>query len=208
MNKQNSYLQALVGYFIDIYKIANFTFVNPHSYTKFRQIDSYRKKTQSQIFIETGTYLGVTTSRCSSIFKQIYTIELDRQLAQKASSFLSAKSNVQVIEGDAVEVLKILPFDELDNILVFLDGHYSGGVTACGDLPEPALEEIIILAEHKSKINCVIIDDFRCFGSEAGFPSKSILIECIEKNFPEFVIDIHLDQIIFYAPNFYAPNKK
>jgi hypothetical protein len=201
MNKQNSYLQALVGHFMDIYKIANFTFTNPHSYTKFRQIDSYRKKTGSNVFIETGTYLGVTTARCSRIFEKIYTIELDPQLAEKASSFLASKNNVKVIEGDAVEELKKLPFDKLNNILVFLDGHYSGGITACGDLPEPALEEIRILATQKNKINCVIIDDFRCFGREIGFPSKSALIECIEKNFPEYVINVHLDQIIFYEPN-------
>lgn len=197
MNKQNRHLQALAGHLLDIYRLAAFNFKNPHSYTKFRQIKSLKQRTKSSVFIETGTYLGVTTHRCSSIFNHIYTIELDQNLATQATNYLSSKKNVEVIQGDALEVLpNLLNREEVNHALVFLDGHFSGGVTACGTEPEPAIEELKILAKHKSKIKCIVIDDFRSFGNDSGFPKKSNLFKAIEDFFAEFEITVHLDQII------------
>lgn len=197
MNQQNQNLQAYVGHVLDLYQIASFNFKNPRSYTKFRQIKSLQKKTNASIFIETGTFLGVTTKRCVPIFSNLYTIELDKKLAEKAKIFLAKKKNVEVIQGDVLEVLpKLLEREEINNSLVFLDAHFSGGITACGDLPEPATEELKILANHKSKIKCIIIDDFRSFGIEPRFPKKSELLKAAEEYFDEYQITIHLDQLI------------
>jgi hypothetical protein len=196
MNKQNKEIEAIIGHLVDFYKLSTFTFSNPHSYTKFRAITSLKKKVNAKSFIETGTYLGVTTRRCASHFDNVYTIELDPALAEKAGKFLSAKKNVQVIQGDALEKLPEILTKDIDDILVFLDGHFSGGVTACGSMPEPALEEIKILARFKEKIAAIIIDDFRLFGTEPGFPTKSNLFQTIEECLPEFDVTVSLDQII------------
>ena len=196
MNKQNQYLQALAGHILDLYLLASFQFNNPHSYTKFRQIKSLQKKTKASVFIETGTYLGVTTKRCAPIFNKLYTIELDENLAKQAKEYLSNNKNIKVIQGDAVKILpNLLEGEEINNALVFLDGHFSGGITACGDHPEPAIEELKILAKHKSQINCIIIDDFRTFGSE-GIPKKSELIKAAEDYFDGYKITVHLDQLV------------
>jgi hypothetical protein len=197
MNKQNQYLQALTGYILDLYLLASFQFNNPHSYTKFCQIKSLQKKTNSSVFIETGTYLGVTTKRCVSIFNKLYTIELDDNLAEQAKKYLSNNKNVNVIQGDAIKILpNLLDGEEVNNALVFLDGHFSGGITACGDRPEPAIEELKILAKHKSQINCIIIDDFRSFGNDLGFPKKFELLKAAEEYFDSYQITVHLDQLI------------
>jgi hypothetical protein len=196
MNKQNKEIEAIIGHLLDFYRLATFTFSNPHSYTKFRAITGIKKKVSAKNFIETGTYLGVTTRRCASHFDNVYTIELDPALAEKAGKFLSAKKNVHVIQGDALDKLPEILTKDIDNILVFLDGHFSGGVTACGSMPEPALEEIKILAKFKQKIAGIIIDDFRLFGTEAGFPAKSSLFQAVEEYFPQFDVTVSLDQII------------
>jgi hypothetical protein len=197
MSNQNNYIRAIIGHVVDLYKIASFDFSNPNSYTKFRAIKSLQKKTNSTTLIETGTYLGVTTKRCAPIFEKVYTVELDETLANKAKNFLSSEKNVKVVQGDGVDFLTtILEDKSIDNVLIFLDGHASGGDTACGDLPEPAIEELKIIAHHKSKVNAVIIDDFRAFGTDAGFPSKSEVIRAIEDDFKEYNLSIHLDQIL------------
>ena len=197
MNGKNREFQAWVGHLVDLYKLASFKFSNPHSYTKFRMIKHLQQKTKSSTLIETGTYLGVTTRRCANIFKTVYTVELDETLANNARKFLTSKSNVEVIQGDGLQViLDILKNKATNNILIFLDGHASGGDTACGDLPEPAIEELKVIAQYKSKVNAIIIDDFRTFGTDSGFPSKSEIFYAIEQNFSEYEINIHLDQIL------------
>jgi hypothetical protein len=197
MNKPDRNLQAFIGHFLDLYKIASFNFINPHSYTKFRQIKSIQEKTRSTVFIETGTYRGVTTKRCSSLFEKIYTVELDEKLAVEAAAYLADEKHVEVIQGDALEALpKILEDDSVNNVLIFLDGHFSGGETACSNLPEPAIEELKIISKYSKKVKGIVIDDFRLFGTEHGFPTKSELIKAAESYFDGYEIIVHLDQLI------------
>ncbi len=199
MNKVNLYLKGLAGYILDIYRIVKLDLTNPHSYTKFQIINTIRKKTGSTVFIEVGTYLGVAAGRCSSVFDTVYTIELSSDLAKQASSYLADEGNVKVIEGDGLEVLPDLLQDEkINDVLVFLDGHFSGGVTACGAIPEPAVEELQILSKYRQKIRAIIIDDFRCFGTELGFPEKSVLLRTAEEHFGNnsFEITVQMDQLI------------
>ena len=195
MNKQGRELQAIAGHFSDLYKLAAFKFSNPHSSTKFRAIKGLKHKTGAKAFVETGTYLGVTTNRCASVFDSIYTIELDPDLAHKAQSFLSRHPHIEVLQGDAVEKLESVLQKTDQTVLVFLDGHFSGGDTACGDMPEPAIEELKILSRFREKVAGILIDDFRLFGTEPGFPSKSALFKAIEDYFPGYRVDVALDQI-------------
>jgi hypothetical protein len=199
MNKQNKELEAIAAHILDLYKIASFTFAVPHSYTKFRSILAMKKRTNAKDLVETGTYLGVTTKRCAAHFENIYTIELDQDLAVKAKQHLSNNTNIEVIQGDAVAVLpNIMEKDQTSDLLVFLDGHFSGGDTACGDLPEPAIEELKALSPFRDKIAGIIIDDFRLFGTEKGFPSKSQMFKAIEDYFPKFGVSVALDQILIF----------
>jgi Ribosomal RNA adenine dimethylase len=196
MNQQNKEFQAFIGHLVDLYKIASFKFSNPHSYTKFRSIVATRNKVSAKAFIETGTYLGVTTKRCASYFDKVYTIELDQDLAKKAEDFLKPHKNIHVYQGDALNVLPLIFKEDISDILIFLDGHFSGGETACGSMPEPAIEEIKILAQFQHNVSAIIIDDFRLFGTEAGFPSKSSLFKAIEEYLPLFDVTVRLDQLV------------
>jgi len=198
MNGLYLYSKGLAGYFQDLYRIARLNFSNPHSYTKFLVIDRVRKNTGSRILIEAGTFRGITTARASSVFDQVYSIELDRTLAAAATENLSSKKNVKVIQGDALQVIPQLFEDhELSDVLLFLDGHFSGGETACGDLPEPAAEELRTLKPYRDKIRAIVIDDLRSFGTESGFPRKSELLRSAEDEFgSDFDITLFLDQLI------------
>jgi hypothetical protein len=200
VQKQNLRNFAVFGYLLDLFKIAKFEFQNPHSLTKFFLIKSIQKRKGLTCFIETGTYLGVTTKRCAQIFDQVYTVELSEELAEKAANFLARDRHVKVICADALEALpKVLEDEAVKNAFVFLDGHFSGGVTESTDVPEPAIEELKVLAKHKDKIGAIMIDDFRSFGKEPGFPYKSELLKAAESYFDGFEISVHLDQLLIIA---------
>lgn len=192
-------LKGWMGYLTDLFRLMTFDSRNPHNYTKFQMIRSVKRKSNSKIFIEAGTYHGVTADRCARIFDRVYTVELNRDLARKSADFLSIRKNVTVIEGDALKVLPgLLKRAEIQNVLIYLDGHVCGPNTSAGDFPEPAVEELKALSCHEAKINAVIIDDFRNFGVEKNFPEKSALMKAAEENFPNdrFDISVRLDQLI------------
>ncbi len=198
MNEQGTRWAAWAGHLVDLWRLVSFRYSNPHSYTKVRNITSVARRTGATQMIETGTYLGNTAMRCASRFERVYTIELDGKLAARAAAYLRKRRNVEVIQGDAlVELHRILARDGVERLLVYLDGHFSGGVTALGDRPEPACEEIEVLGRCKDRIRGIVIDDFRCFGTEPGWPTKSALLRSIETNFgKEFEILVHLDQVL------------
>jgi hypothetical protein len=172
--------------------------LNSGAYTKYVLLNRLRRQTRSRVFIETGTLFGDTARRAAAVFERVITIELDPSLADRAAVALRDLPHVEVLKGDALNLLPaVLQRSDVRNVLVFLDGHYSGEGTACGSLPEPAVAALTILAPSKDRLNCVIVDDFRCFGVEPGFPSKSQLLQCAESNFPreEFNIEVVWDQL-------------
>jgi hypothetical protein len=195
MNKPNKRWQAIGGYCVDLWRTARGEFENPHSYLKFLRIDKLRRKLDADAFIETGTYLGVTAYRASYRFSSVYTVELGEELAARARIFLSRRRNVRVIQGDALSVIpQIFNGECFEHAIVFLDAHYSGPGTASGTHPEPALEELNLLRDYQARIGAIVIDDFRSFGEEPGFPKKSELLAAAESAFPDFQLTVAFDQ--------------
>jgi hypothetical protein len=201
--KQRSQFTTVRHHLGDLLGLLRFRLANPRPYSKFRMIRSIARQTGARMLIETGTFRGITAERCSKVFERVFTIELDKDLAAKAATFLQPRRNVEVIQGDGlVELPRLLERAEVNDALIFLDGHYSGGITAQSDLPEPAVEELRILASFKPKIRAILIDDFRCFGQLPGFPKKSELLQAYETHFADqFAATIHLDQMVI-APRY------
>lgn len=200
MNKQGLSLSTIGGHIVDLYRLARFDVKNPHSYSKVRQIRALARRTNSRQFIETGTFLGNTAMRCSGRFERVITIELDPDLFRRASKYLSKRANVSCLEGDALKLLpSVLEKSDVGDALIFLDGHFSGGNTAHGEFAEPACEEISVLSSYRDKINAVIVDDFRCFGRDKGWPKRSLLLKTIEDSFGDaFDYAVHLDQVLIW----------
>ncbi len=199
MNHRQVYqnMRGWLGYFIDIYHFAQCSPKNPYSYTKFRLINSVRQRTNANVFVEAGTFKGVMSARCASVFQQVYTVELDKNLASRAGKYLARKQNVYVVQGDAIQVIPVLlQSDQINNVLIFLDGHFSGGDTAKGDLVEPAVAAIKKITPYKNKIRAIIIDDFRNFGSEYDYPTKSELLQAIEQTFAKCRLSVFSDLVV------------
>lgn len=191
-------LAGPIGHLVDLTRLGLFKYGAPHSFTKFRQILAAKRLTGARVLVETGTFKGVTTSRCLPHFEMVYTIELDSNLAAAAKQRFRRSPKCVVLQGDAMEEVGKLIGDESlgRDILFFLDGHFSGGVTAVGEKVEPALDVLLRIAEQKPRVAGIIVDDFREFGTQRGWPSKAELIGLAESLFGDFEIMVHLDQLL------------
>lgn len=153
-----------------------------------------------QIFVETGTFLGLTTAEMRKHFKQLYTIELSHELFLKAKAKFAKYPQVNVLPGDSGKVL----FDVVKKIdapvLFWLDGHYSGGITAKGDTACPIFKELEAIFQLKNIKYVIMIDDARCFGNplDPDYPSIKNLGKYVNENSPlKMICDVSQDIISF-----------
>jgi hypothetical protein len=121
----------------------------------------------AEIFVETGTYYGNTTKWASTQFTQVFTIELSEYLYNMTKEQLLLKGNIIPNLGDSRVVLPQI-LKEIDgNIVFWLDGHYSAGVTAGADDPCPLMEELEIILRRNND-DVILIDDARCCVLDGG----------------------------------------
>jgi hypothetical protein len=117
-------------------------------------------------FIETGTFMGATTSAMIPYFNKIITIELSAEIANWVRYRFSATPNVTALQGDSTDILPKICKDITEPTFFWLDGHWSGGITAQGKKDCPLIEEVDAINTY-CKSRCVIaIDDVRLFGKK------------------------------------------
>src|SRR3989344_2981071 len=143
----------------------------PPYFIKQRIIKKYAKKFSLDIFVETGTYLGSTILSVRNLFDDIYSIELDESLFEKAQNKFMSYPHVNILHGDSSKILPII-LSKIDKPTLFwLDGHYSAGITAKGCLNTPILKELESILNHKIKNHVILIDDARCFVGKDDYPT-------------------------------------
>ena len=116
-----------------------------------------------KVFVETGTYLGNTTAGASRYFREVHTIELDEKLYKKAQARFRNVKNVTCHHGNSPDVLRTLAPSIDEPVLFYLDAHWSGGVTAHGEVEVPLLEELEII-HGRGYEDFIVIDDLRLIG--------------------------------------------
>ena len=85
-------------------------------------------------WIESGTYLGDTAAFLSIKAMRVYTIEPDEALFTMAQRRF-AGSNGEVRRGLSEDVFPALLLDVAGDVNLWLDGHFSGGLTHRADVP-------------------------------------------------------------------------
>ncbi|MER8530080.1 hypothetical protein [Mesorhizobium sp. M0598] len=184
MNDPKSILEPIGGYALDlIAKLRNRPFV-PHSLTKLHNMKTCRDMTGALTAVEIGSYKGVTTKRMSLLFRNVISVEIDEALYLQASKRCAGRKNVELLLGDGAKLLPEIAA-RVNKALIFLDGHFSGGETGHGDEPEPVLKELDLIVPFISNFVAVVVDDFRLFGVEPGWPMKSEVIQKLEILLPE-----------------------
>ncbi|MFH0846041.1 MAG: hypothetical protein V1851_01425 [Patescibacteria group bacterium] len=156
--------------------------ISPPLYTIKRQtIENYAKEFSIDIFIETGTFLGETVEALKNKFKKLISIELDKDLYKKSKEKFIYNTHITILQGDSSDILKVVTPTLYQPTLFWLDGHYSGGITARGNLNTPILKELEIILNHRIKNHIILIDDARCFTGENEYPTVKELFSFIKK---------------------------
>src|ERR1700733_2673124 len=119
--------------------------VPPPESVKRRTLAAYGSAFQIDTLIETGTFKGDTIRALREQFQQLYSIELSHELAVRAQYRFRKHSKIKIIEGDSGAVLPTLLSNIHTRCLFWLDGHYSGGVTAQGNIDTPINQELKII---------------------------------------------------------------
>jgi len=129
-----------------------------------------KKELNLKIFIEGGTYSGGTAKEMAQYFEHVYTIEKSEKMYTLSQNNLNKCKNVTLLKGDTREYLNEL-MDKNDNILLWLDAHWSGGDTYGEDDECPLMEELKIIFQFNKNF-VILIDDARLFLSPPPLPHK------------------------------------
>ncbi len=93
---------------------------------RIRILKKHAPASEYGIAIETGTLFGVSTRRLSRHFPLVYTIEINRELYEKAAAKFKGNDRIRVLHGDSKLVLRELLKDIRRPCLFYLDAHFSG----------------------------------------------------------------------------------
>ena len=169
--------------------------VPPPHIVKQRTIRSLADRFGLKILVETGTYYGDMVEAMKRRFSRLYSIELNRELSERAAKRFRGERHVRIIRGDSgIELGKLI--GQLDRpALFYLDGHYSGGTTAKGNNDTPIYEELTHILTARQRGHVIVIDDARCFGTDPAYPSIQKLEEFVRSRRPDATVEIEDDSI-------------
>lgn len=149
----------------------------------------FQKKYSIKTFVETGTYFGDTLYSLSSDFDVLYSIELSEYYYKRAKKRFKNNDRVHLLQGDSGEVLKEVVPKLKSQAIFWLDGHYSGGLTAKGEKECPIYEELtsIFLSPFE---HLIFIDDARLFVGKNDYPTIQEMTDFVklQKSFYNFFV--------------------
>jgi hypothetical protein len=167
----------------------------PPHIVKQQTLQSYSEQYGVKVLVETGTYYGDMIEAMKSIFDQIYSIELSKELFKKAKHRFKDLKQVELIQGDSGIELKNLMQRINKPTLFWLDGHYSAGETAQSHKDTPIFEELQHIFDTPDRGHVIIIDDARCFGNDPDYPSIEQLSDFVKSQRPNVDISVQYDII-------------
>ncbi|MDR0743975.1 MAG: hypothetical protein LBF05_06440 [Tannerella sp.] len=152
----------------------------PHAVKKIT-IKSYQQKYHHDILIETGTFKGDMIISQINYFEEIYSIELADYYYRKALKRFRNCPKVHLYKGDSSKMLAEIMKKINRPAIFWLDGHYSGGLTAKGESECPIWGELKAILPT-SMPHIIVIDDANCFDGVKDYPSIEAIREFVYEN--------------------------
>lgn len=175
--------------------------IPPPNLVKQRIVNRYGRDYAVKTLVETGTFLGDMVHACRKNFDRIVSIELDPQLYQNACRRFGSESHIEIYEGDSANLLSTITEEISEPCLFWLDGHYSGGVTAKGDLNTPIMNELSAICDHPIDGHVMLIDDARLFTGEDDYPTLDEVRDFVLSRKPDHKFELDLDIIRITPPS-------
>jgi hypothetical protein len=151
-------------------------------------------------FVETGTYLGGTSYWASTVFKQVHTIEISKELHLQAKAKYKGVNNLHFHLGDSKNLLPGIVKELKGPAVFWLDGHWCGRNTGGKHNPCPVMDELECATSLEGSI--ILVDDFRYFlgpnPNDFGenYPSLQSIFAFLHTRLPDHYITFHDDTII------------
>lgn len=168
--------------------------IPPYHAIKQLTVKEYKDKYKFLTLIETGTYLGDMVFAMKKYFNRIYSIEIDNDLYLIAKNRFKNQKNVKILNGDSGVLLGNIIKELNEPVIFWLDGHYSGGITAKGKKITPIMEELNHILNSNIDY-AILIDDARCFNGENDYPTLKEVTEFIKSRNRNYDIEVKNDII-------------
>jgi glycosyltransferase involved in cell wall biosynthesis len=147
--------------------------------------------------LESGTFVGDTVEYFLAHAERIISVEVEPKLFADAQRKFHDAANVEIVFGDALYLIPEIVDQLEDPPLIWLDGHFSEGVTGTGDEIEPAASILAQLGAVRTPAGTtIVVDDLRLFGLHPDFPGLDDLVERARQGFPEARIRVGLDSLV------------
>ena len=125
-------------------------------------------------------------------------IELDFDLFHNAKNKFAHEKKITIYHGDSGILLEKVLTDIEEPCLFWLDGHYSEGITAKGELNTPIINELTHIFNHSIDNHIILIDDARCFTGEDDYPTLKFLQDFVNDKNPNLQFKVENDIIRIY----------
>ena len=167
----------------------------PPHVIKENAIKEYAKFFNTRTLIETGTYKGDMVYAMRRYFDRVVSFELDPLLHDEARKRFAPDQNVSIVLGDSGQILGEHLATITEPCLFWLDGHYSGGVTARAALSTPIKNELDQILNHNVSGHVILVDDARCFNGDDDYPTLQELKHFILNIKPDWEFSVRDDII-------------
>lgn len=155
----------------------------PHA-VKYEAVKYYAQRFSLPVLVETGTFRGDMIRAARNDFEEIYSVELDAGLYEKARAKFAKKTHIKLIHGDSGVEIGGLMKKLSRPALFWLGGHYSGGMTAKGEKDTPIMEELGHILDAPDIGHVILIDAAREFGGAPDYPTAAELARFIKDKRP------------------------
>jgi hypothetical protein len=164
---------------------------SPHL-LKQRTVRDYAQRYGLRVLVETGTYYGEMVVAMKKRFAEIYSVEFDPQLAQRAMKKFAHWPHVHILEGDSQKAVPELLKSLKEPTLFWLDAGYYGWAGLHGN-ERRLTSELEAILSHSIKQHVILMDDARGLNGQNGSPTVEQLKQRIEAEFPGRGFEVKYD---------------
>jgi hypothetical protein len=156
------------------------------------------KERNHRLLVESGTFLGGTVEYFLPHAERIVSVEIEPELHEAARRRFESSPSVELLLGDALNVIPRVLAEVSEPPLVYLDGHFTGGVNKePGEAVEPAPGILERLGDLELPSGTsIVVDDLRLFGHGDGFPAVDELTSAARRSFPRAAIYVGIDCLV------------
>jgi hypothetical protein len=164
---------------------------SPHL-LKQRTVLEYARRYELHVLVETGTYYGEMVAATKKCFDQIYSIEYDPALAQRAMVKFARYPHIKIFQGDSQELVPKALKSISQPSLFWLDAGYYGWAGQQGD-KDRLTSELEAILHHSVPDHIILMDDARGLNGQNGSPTVEELKQRIETEFPGRKVGVEYD---------------